>query len=227
MKYVKASVLAVFFASGAVKCISSLIGSMELNLVSTVLLIPSLTAYYLLTAERPDGFILIALALSAVGDMFMLDTRSADSLMLGIGSFLLSLVFFTAALVRPVSRFKTLPQRYYFFLLPYIAFGIAVFLALRPHLGALLIPCSIYLAVILLRSFAALCRRGECRGEWYWFLLIGSILFIASDSIVAFNVFQFKNEMRYGAFLAAITYIPAQFLLVMGFRGKSGRRRPA
>jgi uncharacterized membrane protein YhhN len=227
MKYAKVFSLAVFFASAALKCLSSLIGSMELNIVSTVLLIPSLTAYYLLTARRPDPYILIALALSTVGDMFMLDTRNGNYLVLGIGSFLLSLVFFTAALVRPVGRFKSLRKRYYFLLLPYIAFGTVIFIALRPYLGALLIPCAIYLTAILLRSFAALCRRDECRGRWYWFLLIGSILFIASDSIVAFNVFQFKNEMKYGAFLAAITYVPAQFLLVLGFRGSGRSERPA
>jgi hypothetical protein len=63
----------------------------------------------------------------------------------------------------------------------------------------------------------ALVFFGEFKGLSYWSPEIGTVLFIFSDTIVAFNVFAYGGNMSRGDFTAALTYIPAQLLLVIGF----------
>lgn len=73
------------------------------------------------------------------------------------------------------------------------------------------------MAAVLLRGYAALTRVGSFKGFAYWFPLTGSLLFILSDTIIAFDVFAFRGQMRYGDFFAVLSYVPAQVLLVLGF----------
>jgi uncharacterized membrane protein YhhN len=134
-----------------------------------------------------------------------------------MGAFFLSHVFFILALVRPFGHFKSVKPWQYCLAVPYVLYGILVFFLLRPHLGELRIPAIIYMAAVLIRSYAALTRAGSFRGFAYWLPLTGSLLFIVSDTIIAFNVFAFGGQMRYGDFSAVLSYIPAQVLLVLGF----------
>jgi uncharacterized membrane protein YhhN len=47
-----------------------------------------------------------------------------------------------------------------------------------------------------------------------WYILLGAIVFVSSDSILAFNKF-YQPVMR-SSFLIMVTYLAAQYLIVSG-----------
>jgi uncharacterized membrane protein YhhN len=136
--------------------------------------------------------------------------------MIETAAFLLALVCYIIVLNQPISHLSKVPPAIHSLSIVYIAYGIIVFLKLRPYLGDMELPCLVYLAIVLLMSFSALIRIGQYKGRSLWLPLIGSLLFIASDTFLAINAFQYNGQMRYGDFLTTIFYLPAQVLIVLG-----------
>jgi len=77
------------------------------------------------------------------------------------------------------------------------------------------VPVIVYLNVILIMSFASFTRIWALKGLSFWLPFVGSIFFIASDSLLAFR--NFKVKLLKGWASIMITYIFAQFLIVFGF----------
>jgi uncharacterized membrane protein YhhN len=85
---------------------------------------------------------------------------------------------------------------------------------LLSHLGDLKLPVMIYATVISTMLLFAF------KGSLYWAkpanvsILIGAIIFVSSDSILAFN--KFYNPIANASFWIMFTYLAAQFLIVNG-----------
>ena len=89
------------------------------------------------------------------------------------------------------------------------------------NLNEMKIPVIIY--GIVISSFGAsalMVYRQEKSTENGW-LLLGALLFILSDSLIAINSFYSANEMY--SFLIMTTYILAQYFIVKSFIVKSFR----
>ena len=87
---------------------------------------------------------------------------------------------------------------------------------LGPKLGTLTIPISGYAITIATLGTAAMLLWMTKRNAKTFELLIGVILFIVSDSMIAFNTFYFEENIF--SFWVMATYIPAQFLICNYFR---------
>ena len=91
---------------------------------------------------------------------------------------------------------------------------IVMMLLLLPSLGDLKIPVFIYALTISIMLLFAL------KGFLNWHkpanihILIGAIIFVASDSILAFD--KFYASIQYSSFLIMATYLTAQYLIVTG-----------
>jgi uncharacterized membrane protein YhhN len=85
---------------------------------------------------------------------------------------------------------------------------------LLPTLGDLTLPVFVYALVISTMLLFALkgFLNWEKTGSWY--ILIGAISFVTSDSILAFN--KFHTPIVLSSFLIMITYLVAQYLIVVG-----------
>lgn len=83
-----------------------------------------------------------------------------------------------------------------------------------PNLGELLLPVFVYAMTISIMLLFAL------KGFLNWhkpantYILIGAIIFVASDSILAFD--KFYAAIQYSTFLIMSTYLTAQYLIVIG-----------
>jgi len=62
--------------------------------------------------------------------------------------------------------------------------------------------------------FTAYLRRGRTSTHSYWLVLIGALLFMASDSILAINLFG--EGFDFDRPLIMVTYIGGQGLIVVG-----------
>jgi uncharacterized membrane protein YhhN len=82
-----------------------------------------------------------------------------------------------------------------------------------PNLGDLTIPVFIY-ALVSLQCYCLLLKAFWCGRNRQIGILIGAVLFVSSDSLVAFN--KFYNPLVLSSFIIMITYLIAQYLIVSG-----------
>lgn len=135
-------------------------------------------------------WILAALVLGWVGDAALL-SRRRGAFLAGLGAFLVAHLCF--ALAFTTGEFSL--GAFVVALVPTLGFGIGVGRWLWPHLGAAYRgPVAGYLAAILLMCAAA-AGYGAATGRWQ--VLLGAVLFTASDVAVArdrFVVRSFGNK---------------------------------
>ena len=76
------------------------------------------------------------------------------------------------------------------------------------------IPVMIYAMVLIVMVMNAVFRYGRTPLVSFWLVVVGALLFMASDSILAIN--KFYAAIPSSGPLIMITYITAQFLIVVG-----------
>jgi uncharacterized membrane protein YhhN len=85
---------------------------------------------------------------------------------------------------------------------------------LLPTLGDLKLPIFVYaivLSTMLLFAFKGYLKWSKPSGIY---ILLGAIIFVSSDSILAFN--KFYEPIRFSSFLIMATYLIAQYLITAG-----------
>jgi hypothetical protein len=92
------------------------------------------------------------------------------------------------------------------FALVYAAWWFALVILLAPHIGSLLVPVSAYGLVLALASAAAL---GAGRTA-----AIGALLFLVSDTLLAFRLFQPDFEFWQMNFTIMLFYVAGQGLII-------------
>jgi uncharacterized membrane protein YhhN len=176
-----------------------------LSAIAKPLLMPFLALVVALAGPRegsaPQRFLLAALAFSWVGDVVLMNDGLAF-FAVGLGAFLLAHVFYIALFTRGFEG-RVSP-----FAVGYLPWYGALVALLAPHVGVLLVPVLVYGAV--LSVMAALSTRG---GR---ILAAGGALFVASDSILALERFSPDFELPMASFLVMLTYLAAQWLIVLG-----------
>ena len=188
---------------------------LKLRYVTKTLLIPLIALFYIVSIANLNGMVLSALICCFLGDFFLLWSQKKAFFIAGLLSFLMGHIFYTIAFLQTTSFLSGIPKWFYFSLLPYIWYGIFILKKLNPYLYPMKVPVIVYLNVILIMSFASFSRIWALKGLSFWLPFIGSIFFIASDSLLAFR--NFKVKLSRGWVSIIITYILAQLLIIFGF----------
>ena len=155
---------------------------------------------------KPRSLIVAALIASGIGDIFLALTIE-NGFIFGLGAFLIAQMIYSFTFIRhrtsePVSTFrKTLAG-----LITIYAISMAVYIL--PDTGEMLIPVTIYLAVISIMGLSAIV------GGLHPIAVLGALSFVASDSALALGMF--KTPLPYSSFVVMITYYLAQFAIVKG-----------
>jgi len=160
------------------------------------------------TAERTlyAHAILAGLLCSIAGDVFLM--LPSDRFIPGLVSFLIGHLFYIAAFAygRPF-RVSFLP------LIFFALYGILIYLALSPHLGAVKAPVAVYIVAILIMGWQAWARWSVLRTGPALLAAAGAVLFIISDSVLAFS--RFRGPVELGRLLNLATYFIAQWCIAM------------
>ena len=152
-----------------------------------------------------------ALCFSLLGDVFlMLVDTSPHFFMIGLICFLIAHIMYV--LVFRKSMNKSIKPYLFIILLCIYAFGLFSFL--KDGLGELLIPVVVYMLVILAMATFAYIRKGQVSIISYKMVLLGAILFMISDSILALN--KFVEPINYSGILIMLTYAFAQYFIIIG-----------
>ncbi len=150
--------------------------------------------------------IMAGLACSLVGDIFMMlrPKRFTE----GLASFLVAQLFYIAAFLAGLRlQFSLWP------LLPLILYAFIMLRILYPRLGKMKIPVIIYVVMIMTMARLALERYLQVRDVKTLLILIGALLFVISDSLLAYN--RFARPIRHAQFFILSSYFAAQWLIAM------------
>ncbi|MCW8842416.1 MAG: lysoplasmalogenase [Rhodobacteraceae bacterium] len=172
------------------------------NLKTVVKAVPMLAFAVGAVATFGHPLIILALLASALGDIAI--SRPGER------AFLVGLVSFAVAHLFYILRFWGLVGFEGVVALPWAA-GLVVLFALSterwliPHTGGLKGPVRVYVVLISLMGLTALGLTGVP------FALVGALAFMASDTILAIQLFRMKEESR--------LQIPASVLLWLFYAG--------
>ena len=186
-----------------------------LELIAKPFIIISLMAIYLTSVKNKNYWFLAALFFSFLGDVFLLDNN--DMFLFGIAAFLITQLLYIKIIIGYLNNSSKsqklqaiLPFAIYFVLLIYL---------LIDNLGEYLIPVLVYGLTISVFGIVSLLNYIINKSQTSKLLLFGAFLFIASDSMIAFDRF-YESKGIYSV-LIMITYILAQYLICRYMISKS------
>ena len=139
-------------------------------------------------------FLTLALLFGATGDAF-LSLRRSQGFLPGLAAFLIGHLCFVLLFIPSAEPLSTLLTQYWRSAIFMVLLILAFFLIakLRPQLNKLAIPVYCYICIILAMGITALMLPGLPTLRW---AIIGSLLFIASDSILSIELFLLESASR-------------------------------
>jgi uncharacterized membrane protein YhhN len=173
--------------------------------VSTLALI----AWYRLSGK--DRWQLVsALVLSSLGDV-LLAVRREGFFVCGLLSFLIAHLFYILLFVSHWPKSFSVAQWKKMLVAMVVAFAVVMAWRLLPVGGGLSVPVTVYLMVLTTMVIAAILAKFESR----W-IVIGAILFMISDSLIAVTRFKGLLSPAPAGVLIWTTYYIAQYLIAFG-----------
>lgn len=97
--------------------------------------------------------------------------------------------------------------------LPFVLYGLLMFKILAPNLGPMKLPVFVYIAAIIIMAGFAAGRFVDLGGLRPLLAFVGAILFLVSDSVLAYD--RFARKMPNARILVLGTYFPAQLLIAL------------
>ncbi len=196
--------LNAFLLTAAIFCILTFFEPFPFNWIPKVIPMLILIAVAMpLKQDKKCRWFFIGLIFSACGDV-LLALNGGELFVFGLGAFLIAHLFYLAYLL-PIEITRGNLVR----VLPCLIYGTIMMTILYPNLGPLSIPVVIYMVVLMAMGVAALLSKKS--HPW---LVLGSISFIVSDSIIGVN--KFVVDVPYSHFLIMVSYYFAQICLVFG-----------
>ena len=195
------------------------------SLGAKALIIPLLMVYYHSQIKvRYTSFhriMMFAFFFSWIGDVMLQFANegfelyfSPDSFFIfGLGGFLITQLLYTLAFSLPKGKNLIFNKRIYQTILV-LAYGFLLMWLLYNKLGDFKIPVIIYAIIIHAMLLSALNRYGKVNGVSYIVVVVGALLFLASDSMIAIN--KFLEKFDFARVLIMSTYITAQYLIAIG-----------
>ncbi|WP_420434124.1 lysoplasmalogenase [Hyphobacterium sp.] len=201
--------LVLLFAAAALALLYLLTGyGVPIAYPATVALKASGILLLAVFAARRQAFLLaLALAASAIGDaMLVLDPVRMT---LGIAAFGTAHLVYGWIFLRQLRKSGLRGPVGYGLAALLVVFGVAMLAWIQPGMGELRIPATAYNAIILVMAILAVMSRAP------WLAVIGALLFLASDSLIALDLFRDYDPAWRGP-AVWISYVAAQFCLTLG-----------
>lgn len=190
--------------------------------ISKPVLMPLLMLWMLIHEDTIDAIfrkcIFFGLFFSLAGDVFLM-FHYETFFIFGLGSFLVAQILYITGFTFNVARslpwggriIMAVPYIFYIIGFLYILYGhIVSDEATRP----MLIPVIVYASAIGAMGMTASWRVAATNKKSFYMVLVGALLFILSDSLIAIN--KFVVAIPYVAVGVMSTYTTAQFLITKG-----------
>jgi len=181
------------------------------------LVVISLIAYFISQTSSVQSdlkkWILLALAFSWVGDIFLLfESKETVFFLLGLSSFLIAHIFYIVFF--HVVRLRENIMGNILFLLLVVIYYTTLMTVISPYLEKMKLPVRIYGVVISFMLLLALHTWFIKNKKASLMIITGAVLFIISDSLLAFN--KFYSSFDYAGIGVMLTYGLAQLFIAEG-----------
>ena len=177
-------------------------------------------AIYFMLYTKKSAFtipVLLAFFFSWVGDnLLMMSGKNELFFFAGVGGFFCAQLSY----IYIFSRFsenggKGRLQKNPWLSIFFFAYVAGMLFLLFPGLEGMMKPIiTIYALSLILMSMMALNRSGRVGDSSFKLVFVGSLLFLLSDSMLAFN--KFHSDIPLSGFLIMLSYIAAQYLIMRG-----------
>lgn len=164
---------------------------------------------------KTKNFLFSALVFSWIGDIILMFADKGELYFIfGLVSFLIAHIVFILLFTKQEKENTTTNKLFWLGLVIVGIYLFGMLSLLYPSLGDLKIPVTVYAITISTMLLMAI------KGYFNWSkpsnltVLLGALIFVSSDSILAIN--KFHSELPKSGFLIMITYIVAQFLITKG-----------
>lgn len=180
----------------------------NLEIIFKPLLMTILVIVYLLSVKKVNFWLVSALFFSFWGDVFLLD--KTNYFVFGLASFLIAHIMY----VKMTSQFlkKQLFTKVIRAAIIFITLFAGVLFLIKDNLGEMLVPVIVYGIAISAFGTCALLNYQQDKTIANLWLLLGAILFIASDSLIALN--NFYQPTHLFNVLIIVLYVVSQYLIV-------------
>lgn len=216
----KSKILLLFFVVSLAELVAVALGMEKLQWVFKPLIMIVLGVYYYTQSNNAQisKAVVAAIIFSWVGDVsLMFQSNGEVYFIIGLGAFLVAHVFYVLAYHQHIDKTEGAGLhgiQKFRFSLPIVLAGTGLITILYAHLGNLKIPVTLYAIVLMVMTLQALFRYGYTHTISFWFVFVGALLFMISDSMIAVNKFLSSFELAGLSIMA--TYILAQFLIIKG-----------
>lgn len=180
-------------------------------------LIPLIILFYLVSGTMISGWLIAALIGGWVGDIMLMmpDPENTKKFFkIGLIAFLLGHIFYIISFLTFLESFAVIPWWIFLINVLLILYGILIAKILLPHVGSLKIPIIIYIVIIICMAISASWLLNVDNLLGYLILTLGTISFVISDTINAYN--RFVKPIAYERLVTMSTYALGQFLIIYG-----------
>ncbi|MGK0382370.1 MAG: putative membrane protein YhhN [Flavobacteriales bacterium] len=178
-----------------------------LKIIPIVLLVAGVLK---IRSSSTRSILLLALVFSGCGDLLL----AFDQFIFGVAAFLFAQLSYAVLFSR---HWQGITNRWPLCAL-LIIYLLAMLWLLLPHLGNLQLPVVSYLTAIAAMGLMAL--QSSLPMRW---AVLGAVLFIISDSLIAVN--KFIYAFPFDSYLIMSSYYVAQFMLVTGILNSLNRNK--
>ena len=164
--------------------------------------------YYYSNTKQLNKYFVLGLFFSFLGDLLLLGTGEVYFIF-GLLFFLIAHVFYIIMLLRLIPARK--PKDFIMAGVPFLLLFLVLMNVLFAGLGSMKIPVIIYAMTISFFGIVSLLLYLQSKTKISLLLLVGVLIFISSDTILALNLF-YKTQLFY-PLLIMMTYVLAQYLI--------------
>lgn len=178
---------------------------------SKSLIIPCLILYFIFSTPNKKSYLLfiVALVFAWLGDVFLLFSGE-QFFIYGLGSFLVMQLIYAFIFLKD---WKSTLFTVLFSLATLIGYSVYFNHYLWEFTSDQRVAIIAYTVAITLMAFTGINRSAVLKG--YSYVVIGVLLFVFSDTILAVNIFG--PGLAYGGLAVMTTYILAQYFIVEGY----------
>lgn len=198
----------LFFTVSILDIIGVAFGNLLLEAIFKPMIIISLMILYYYSSEKKNNWFLLALAFSFLGDVLLLDKEGL--FLFGIAAFLMTQLIYIGLILKRIN--KTTVQQNVLAVLPFLVYITFLIMLLKDNLGEYLIPVIVYALTIAIFGIVSLLNYLKYKTRSAQLLLIGAVLFIVSDSMIALNKFYEPRDFYPVAIM--VTYVLAQLIIM-------------
>jgi len=209
----------LFSLALAANIAAGLLSNQLIDFISKPLIVVAVAGYFVLQTRHVSSpfktWILFALLFSWVGDILLLfQQKDASFFLLGLSAFLVAHIFYIIFFHR-VRVEEKIKGAAWSAVVVVIYYG-ALITFLSPYLGDMKLPVRIYgiiISFMFMLALHMLYLQNKQAGRW---MMLGALLFIISDSVLAINKFYKPFEMA--GVIIMLTYGLAQLFIIEGAR---------